>query len=84
MKDVIVRNPETRRNIVTFMVSYALKHNREASVREISEAVGITSTSTMAGYLERMVREGSLAKNDAHKRRIYSVTDYGERTYKTA
>ena len=29
MKDVIVRNPETRRNIVTFMVSYARKHNRE-------------------------------------------------------
>ena len=31
MKDVIVRNPETRRNLVTFMVSYARKHNRDSA-----------------------------------------------------
>ena len=84
MEDVIIRNPETRQNIVNFMVSYSQENNREASVREIGAAVGITSTSTMAGYLERMVREGSLIKGETRKRRIYSVTDYGEKTYKTA
>ena len=84
MEDVIIRNPETRKNIVNFMVSYSQENNREASVREIGAAVGITSTSTMAGYLERMVREGSLIKGENRKRRIYSVTDYGEKIYKTA
>lgn len=84
MEDVIIRNPETRKNIVNFMASYSEKHNREASVREIGRAVGIASTSTMAGYLERMVREGSLVKGENRKRRIYSVSDYGIKTYKTA
>ena len=84
MEDVIIRNPETRKNIVNFMVSYSQENNREASVREIGAAVGITSTSTMAGYLERMVREGSLIKGENRKSRIYSVTDYGAKIYKTA
>ena len=38
MEDVIIRNPETRKNIVNFMVSYSQENNREASVREIGAA----------------------------------------------
>ena len=81
MSEVIVRNPATRRNIVNYMITYYMENNRQPSVREIGHAVGITSTSTMAGYLTRMVNEGSLARNDDNARRIYSVTEYGRETY---
>ena len=58
------------------MVSFAREQGRQPSVREIGEAAGLMSTSTTAGYLQRMVNEGLLEKS-SQSRRNYMVTSSG-------
>ena len=70
------RNRMTRSVILHYMVSFAREQGRQPSVREIGEAAGLMSTSTTAGYLQRMVNEGLLEKSGQH-RRNYMVTRSG-------
>ena len=70
------RNKETRSVIMRYMISFAREQGRQPSVREIGEAAGLLSTSTTAGYLQRMVNEGLLEKS-SRSRRNYSVTRSG-------
>ncbi len=56
------RNLQMRRNIIRFIDEYGHAHDRQPTVREIGAAVGLSSTSTTAGYLSRMVRDGQLEK----------------------
>jgi len=67
------RNRKTRDTILRYMMSFADEQGRQPSVREIGEAAGLTSTSTTAGYLRRMVNEGLLTQGE-HARRNYYVT----------
>ena len=67
------RNRETRETILRYIMSFSSTHGRQPSVREIGEAAGLTSTSTTAGYLQRMVNEG-LLKQGKGSRRNYYVT----------
>ena len=67
------RNRKTRETILRYMVDFADEQGRQPSVREIGEAAGLTSTSTTAGYLRRMVNEGLLVQGD-QSRRNYFVT----------
>ena len=67
------RNRKTRDIILRYMMEFAEEQGRQPSVREIGEAAGLTSTSTTAGYLRRMVKEGLLTQGD-HSRRNYYVT----------
>ena len=67
------RNRKTRDTILRYMLSFADEQGRQPSIREIGEAAGLTSTSTTAGYLRRMVNEGLLAKTE-QTRRNYCVT----------
>ena len=70
------RNRKTRSVILGYMISFAQEQGRQPSVREIGEAAGLLSTSTTAGYLQRMVNEGLLEKN-GQARRNYLVTSSG-------
>ena len=70
------RNRQTRNVILHYMVSFAREQGRQPSVREIGEAAGLMSTSTTAGYLQRMVNEGLLEKS-SQSRRNYMVTSSG-------
>lgn len=72
----MARNKTTRKVILHYMVSFAREQGRQPSVREIGKAAGLTSTSTTAGYLQRMVNEGLLEKTD-RARRNYLVTRSG-------
>lgn len=67
------RNTATRDTIIRYMISFAKEKGKQPSVREIGEAAGLTSTSTTAGYLQRMVNEGLLTQN-GQSRRNYFVT----------
>ena len=67
------RNRKTRDTILRYMMTFAAEQGRQPSVREIGEAAGLTSTSTTAGYLQRMVNEGLLVQGE-HSRRNYYVT----------
>ena len=60
-----------------YMLSFATEQGRQPSVREIGIAAGLQSTSTTAGYLRRMVKEGLLARS-GQTRRDYYVTRYAE------
>ena len=67
------RNRKTRDTILRYMVSFADEQGHQPSVREIGTAAGLTSTSTTAGYLRRMVNEGLLTQG-GQSRRNYFVT----------
>ena len=77
------RHRKTRNVILHYMVSVAREQGRQPSVREIGEAAGLTSTSTTAGYLQRMVNEGLLEKS-GQSRRNYMVTSSGVAMLKMA
>ncbi len=67
------RNRKTRNAILRFMRDFSLKHGRQPSIREIGAAVGLSSTSTTAGYLSRMVRDGLLGKVEGKYHNYYVI-----------
>ena len=71
------RNRKTRDIILRYMMDFADEQGRQPSVREIGEAAGLTSTSTTAGYLRRMVNEGLLTQGE-QSRRNYYVTQHAQ------
>ncbi len=77
------RNRKTRDVILRYMLSFANEQGRQPSVREIGDAAGLTSTSTTAGYLRRMVNEGLLIQG-GQSRRNYYVTQNAIRMIRQA
>ena len=77
------RNNEKRVQIMQYIISFATEQGRQPSVREISAAAGLQSTSTTAGYLRRMVNEGLLGQSEA-ARRNYFVTRYAAEQLRSA
>ena len=67
------RNRQTRDTILRYILAFSDEQGRQPSIREIGEAAGLTSTSTTAGYLRRMVNEGLLMQGK-ESRRNYFVT----------
>lgn len=67
------RNYATRSFIVEFIRGYEKEYGRLPSIRQIGEAAGLSSTSTTAGYLNRMVRDGLLGKSNMHNRSYYVI-----------
>ncbi len=65
------RNTQTREIILRYILSFSNEMGRQPSVREIGEAAGLMSTSTTAGYLQRMVNEGLLKQGTESKRKYY-------------
>lgn len=71
------RNKKTRNAIVQYMTSFYIKNGRQPTVREIGAAAGLSSTSTTAGYLNRMVRDGILGKTDGRYRNYFVIGQAG-------
>ena len=67
-------NKIRQENICSFVKEYLEKNGKPPTVREIGAAVGISSSSTVAGYLNRMVRDGKLKKTDEARNRCYKIT----------
>ena len=65
------RNRQTRDTILRYILAFSDEQGRQPSVREIGEAAGLTSTSTTAGYLRRMVNEGLLEQGEQSRRKYY-------------
>ena len=68
---------EKQRNIYRFIVDYIDENNYPPSVREIGEAAGLSSTSTVHGYLQRLEKRG-LIHRDESKSRAISIVDSAE------
>ncbi len=75
------RNTQMRLDIIHYMEDFSRRNARQPSIREIGAAVGLSSTSTIAGYLSRMVRDGQLGKVEGKYHNYYvisSVSGHGE------
>lgn len=68
------RNYSTRKKIVQYMTTFYDQHGRQPTVREIGAAAGLSSTSTTAGYLNRMVRDGILGKTEGPYRNYFVIS----------
>ncbi len=77
MKISAPRNLERRKTMLRFVYDYTAKAGEPPTVREIGKASSLSSISTTAGYLNRMVNAGLLTRNP-HRERKYCVTKAGE------
>ena len=67
------RHGETQNMIMAFITSQIKENGFPPSVREICEAVGLKSTSTVHGHLKRLEKQG-LLKRDSMKPRAIAIT----------
>jgi len=68
------RDDDKKKKILDFVNRYLIEKGFPPSVREICQAVGFKSTSTVHAYLKRLEEEGSISK-DATKPRALKVLD---------
>ena len=68
-----MQNKERRLRICDYVKNYIKKNGRDPTVREIGVAVGVSSTSTVAGYLSRLVRDGMLQQGDTRYRKYHAA-----------
>lgn len=68
------RNPDKQKNILDFVNRHIMEKGFPPSVREICQAVGFKSTSTVHSYLKKLEEEGLIVK-DATKPRALKVID---------
>lgn len=68
-------NIERRNRITLYMNMFYMTYGKQPTVREIGKAVGISSTSTVSGYLQRMEREGTLARGEQRNRSYFVVPE---------
>lgn len=65
--------------ILTFIVSYMAENTWAPTVREIGKGVGLSSTSTVSGYLHRMSKKKLITLQPRSPRAI-RLTELGEKT----
>ena len=63
-------NQATRQRIIRYIDNYTRRHACCPSIREIGAAVGLSSTSTVHGYIKRLKAEGILTSDPMHPRTI--------------
>lgn len=59
-----IRNEERWNGILVYVRAVNAERGRGPSVRELSRELGISSLSTVEGYIERMVRAGWLYRTE--------------------
>lgn len=66
-----------RADIYQYIVAYAQTHAYPPSVREICEAVGLTSTATVHVHLKKLEQEGLITRDPSRQRsiRVIETTD---------
>ena len=68
------RDLDKQKKILDFVNRYLMEKGFPPSVREICQAVGFKSTSTVHAYLKKLEEEGAITK-DATKPRALKVLD---------
>lgn len=63
-----LNNP--REDIYQYIVAYAQTHAYPPSVREICEAVGLTSTATVHAHLKKLEQQGLITRDPSRQRSI--------------
>jgi repressor LexA len=70
-----VRLTARQQEILTFVQRYAESHGYPPSVREIGQAMGLTSSSTVHSHLEALVRKGFLRRDPSKPRALEILRD---------
>lgn len=60
MEDLKEHGIEVRKDIKKFIIQYMQEHGYSPTTREIGDAVGLKSSSTVYSHLQRMFREGEI------------------------
>lgn len=64
-----------RQDILDFIKSHVAEHGFPPSVREVGQAVGLSSTSTVQHYLVALQREGKLTRHPRFPRTLVVKDD---------
>jgi len=72
---LLEKKRDKQTEIYEFMKSFVLSKGYPPSVREICEAVGLRSTSTVHGHLERLERKGLIRRDPTKPRAIELIKD---------
>ncbi|NLZ49047.1 MAG: transcriptional repressor LexA [Clostridiales bacterium] len=67
-----------QKEVYEFLKKYSLEKGYPPAVREICEAVGLSSTSTVHGHLKKLEKKG-LIKRDATKPRALEICEFANR-----
>lgn len=67
---------ETRRKILECISSYLKEHGYPPTVREIRDAVGLSSTCTVKHHLDTLIKEGKLETDQPGSSRAIRVSGY--------
>ncbi|TCX51957.1 MULTISPECIES: hypothetical protein [unclassified Dehalobacter] len=57
-------------DILNFIKDFHAKNQWAPSIREIADGVGLYSSSTVQGYLERMAKKGKIVYNGVRQIRV--------------
>ncbi len=79
-------NIEKQNEILMFIEQYTAANGYPPTVREIGEAVGLNSPSTVHGYIKRLERDGKLEKSEGGSRTLrikngFSASQYPGASY---
>lgn len=66
---------ETRQRVYNFLVEFMIKHGYAPSVREITDGVGLKSTSSVYAHLVHLETEGRI-ETKPHSPRAIKVVGY--------
>ncbi len=73
------RDLDKQKKIIDFVNRHSVEKGYPPSVREICQAVGFKSTSTVHAYIKKLEEEGQIAK-DATKPRALKILDESEKS----
>jgi repressor LexA len=71
------------KSLVNFIYNYTQKNGFPPSVREIGDAIGVSSSSTIHKFIKKSVEEGYVELHPKIARSI-RVSEYGKKLLKTS
>lgn len=63
---------KTRDKVYEFICDFYNRNGYSPTIREVGDAVGLSSSSTVHGHVNRLIQEGKLAKKDSSPRTLVS------------
>jgi repressor LexA len=66
----------TRDKIMEAIKNYIIENGFSPTIREICDKVGLKSTSTVAGHLDRLQQDGYITRVSTSPRTIRIIKDY--------